>query len=805
MSKTNDVIFFQQKSKIHEAHRNRLTNYHLSATSEDITGVQTLVKKSLNWMTSKRLISIQEAVHEIDRLELVLCSDVITTVSLQSCLYKLKRKDEPDPKNLVYTYATRGDEHKDMSLDTFFYKVWRKNNIYDDPDSKRPLKRILIPRGLNCRPRHPIDFDYARGMLIMHKPWSFNNPLNTRNEQATIDEFKRMLENRDVPMSVWTEYMRAVKYSQESRIEVLAKKGILDADVNMDEMTSDEKDQHTSFLHSSHFSASNTDPLLTKENVVNIGLDHDWSVGFFEGTREETVSGDEYIKQLRDKKSSTQTGENEPLSIPKKSTGESYSIDSLSDEQLVIVLATIDSVVKFLTNDSNYKPLRATIIGMGGCGKSLVINTIIGIIREMTKTNKSVLVAAPSGNAAWNVKGCTLHSLLGINVKCPWRSLDDDRKEALGQKLKELLVLMVDERSMLNSHVTFGAEEHARECAFNGHNRRERWGGIPVVLLFGDDYQLPPVDKKGAIHGYSKFNRQNRPSTMTYSSKNAQICEYEGWHILGEMMTDNVFKLTKNFRTKDEEDSQLMSRMREGNQTYEDAERLWNLHLTNYSASFRAELEDDPKTLFAFAKREPMRNKNTELLVQTHKRNKVPVARLKCHYESNKKNGNTTIYNSHFKSMKIQHQLDVCVGAKVCLETANIDPIAGLFVGAIGTVVDIVYDKSVGPNGDLKEHLPKFIVVDFPSFKPSEGFDVWDKNNPTVSVAIISIVLERLLPLYISQQKCSPTSNSSARANHTLQNDMRQAMLLSNFHATSNCVRNNNPQMSRPRGWLRRR
>jgi hypothetical protein len=68
----------------------------------------------------------------------------------------------------------------------------------------------------------------------------------------------------------------------------------------------------------------------------------------------------------------------------------------------------------------------------------------------------------------------------------------------------------------------------------------------------------------------------------------------------------------------------------------------------------------------------------------------------------------------------------------VCLETANIDPIVGLFVGAIGTVVDIIYDNSVGPNNEPKHHLPKYIVVDFPSFKPRPGQEVWDEYNPTV-------------------------------------------------------------------------
>jgi len=76
------------------------------------------------------------------------------------------------------------------------------------------------------------------------------------------------------------------------------------------------------------------------------------------------------------------------------------------------------------------------------------------------------------------------------------------------------------------------------------------------------------------------------------------------------------------------------------------------------------------------------------------------------------------------------------VGAQVCLETANIEPSAGLFVSAIGRVVEIVYDKTVGPNSERIDHLPKYVVVDIPMFKPPEGVPVWDKNNPTVSSLI---------------------------------------------------------------------
>jgi hypothetical protein len=66
-----------------------------------------------------------------------------------------------------------------------------------------------------------------------------------------------------------------------------------------------------------------------------------------------------------------------------------------------------------------YKPLRAIVMGCGGTGKSFSINTIISIVRTMTQLNDSILVGVPTGAAAFNVQGSTLHHLLGINVGWP--------------------------------------------------------------------------------------------------------------------------------------------------------------------------------------------------------------------------------------------------------------------------------------------------------------------------------------------------------------------------------------------------
>ncbi len=57
---------------------------------------------------------------------------------------------------------------------------------------------------------------------------------------------------------------------------------------------------------------------------------------------------------------------------------------------------------------------------------------------------------------------------------------------------------------MLSSKVLAAAERNVRHSVYKGRNGGEIWGGVPVVLLFGDDYQLFPVIKEGAIQGYSK-------------------------------------------------------------------------------------------------------------------------------------------------------------------------------------------------------------------------------------------------------------------------------------------------------------
>ncbi len=79
--------------------------------------------------------------------------------------------------------------------------------------------RILMPKGMNCKPCYPVDYDYARGMLIMHKPRNKDNTLDKllKNKEMTIKEFCRMIDQTEVPTSVQAQYVTAMKYAGERK------------------------------------------------------------------------------------------------------------------------------------------------------------------------------------------------------------------------------------------------------------------------------------------------------------------------------------------------------------------------------------------------------------------------------------------------------------------------------------------------------------------------------------------------------------------------------------------------------------
>lgn len=122
------------------------------------------------------------------------------------------------------------------------------------------------------------------------------------------------------------------------------------------------------------------------------------------------------------------------------------------------------------------------ITGKAGTGKS----TFIKMIQE--KIDKNFLVLAPTGIAAINVGGQTMHSFFGFpfEVIGPHTQMRvSEEKQIL---LKHIDTIIVDEVSMVRCDMVDGMDRYLR-TAFHTHMP---FGGKQVVFV-GDLFQLPPV------------------------------------------------------------------------------------------------------------------------------------------------------------------------------------------------------------------------------------------------------------------------------------------------------------------------
>ena len=165
------------------------------------------------------------------------------------------------------------------------------------------------------------------------------------------------------------------------------------------------------------------------------------------------------------------------------------SINKLNDDQ-----TRIFNKIKKHFETKPVNSLKLFISGVGGSGKSFLISTISQWISVVHGGESSVTVAvtAPTGLAAYNIEGMTLHRLFMLPVEhgttAKYNKLTPDSLKILKKALEELQLLIIDEISMVSSllltyiHLRL-CELTGKECVFGGN----------YILVLGDLLQLPPV------------------------------------------------------------------------------------------------------------------------------------------------------------------------------------------------------------------------------------------------------------------------------------------------------------------------
>ena len=188
------------------------------------------------------------------------------------------------------------------------------------------------------------------------------------------------------------------------------------------------------------------------------------------------------------------------------------------------------------------------LTGRAGTGKS----TLLKYFRS--KTKKRHVVLAPTGVAALNVKGQTIHSFFGFHPKIEQRLVRKAHQDNL-EFFNQIETIIIDEISMVRADLLDCVD---RALRLNRGRPKEAFGGVQMIFI-GDLFQLPPVVIKEDQHRFEG----EYPSPYFFSSE-AISCT----HI-------NIIELQKVHRQKEQSFVELLNVIRCGKLQASDIE-TWN-------------------------------------------------------------------------------------------------------------------------------------------------------------------------------------------------------------------------------------
>ncbi|MBI5755106.1 AAA family ATPase [Candidatus Peregrinibacteria bacterium] len=288
------------------------------------------------------------------------------------------------------------------------------------------------------------------------------------------------------------------------------------------------------------------------------------------------------------------------------------------------------------------------ITGKAGTGKS----TLLQYFREHTAKNVAVL--APTGVAALNVKGQTIHSFFHFP---PHITVQTVAMQSPSKKLKDLLqkidAIIIDEVSMVRADLMDCIDVVLQFY----RNNPEPFGGLQMIFI-GDLYQLPPV-----VSGKEEQElfRTYYESPYFFSAK-----------VFGKIEME-FLELNKIYRQKDQDFIDLLNKIRNGSVDDHD---ISNLN-TRCNPDFD---HDDSKNIFYVT----LTTTNASADILNYKKLSDLNVELKTY------DGKITgmFDDKHLPTLM---KLSLKIGSQIML--LNNDPGKRWVNGSIGKIIDIECDE----------------------------------------------------------------------------------------------------------------
>ena len=213
----------------------------------------------------------------------------------------------------------------------------------------------------------------------------------------------------------------------------------------------------------------------------------------------------------------------EPLSLALLAESSDCDID-ITDEHMAVLHAFDEGKNIYVT-------------GKAGTGKSTLLKFIV------SSSEKEIVVLAPTGVAAVNIGGETIHSFFNL----PFKYTDPKKLSVPGRHelIRIIDTIIIDEASMVSSYML----DCLNVCLKKTLRNQLPFGGIQVVL-FGDLHQLPPV-----LPGYLLAKTlRDYGGKFFFNATDFSLCAF------------HYFELNKIYRQKDLEFIKVLNEIREKNE-----------------------------------------------------------------------------------------------------------------------------------------------------------------------------------------------------------------------------------------------